>query len=203
MTNERSRQAVEEIERFADGEATNAEIVATATAIFQKVMNASEDYPGGSTGWMLAAAAGNPGGVAAGWVTDWAIGTAGWLAAYAAFHAATQAARLVRQATRNVQERLDPVQAGFLRDIFGNPFRPVVLDHAWLAWNGGAVAKPAQAAYDQRSFPSGELDPARLAVLADALEDSGCDNREMLTHLRGPGPHVRGCWVVDLLLGKS
>jgi hypothetical protein len=54
----------------------------------------------------------------------------------------------------------------------------------------------AQAIYDDRTFD-------HLPILADALEDSGCDNQEMLTHLRGPGPHVRGCWVVDLLLGKA
>jgi hypothetical protein len=47
------------------------------------------------------------------------------------------------------------------------------------------------------------LDPDRLAILADALEDAGCDNTDILSHLRGQGPHVRGCWVVDLLLGKE
>jgi predicted component of type VI protein secretion system len=78
-----------------------------------------------------------------------------------------------------------------------------VLDLAWLSWRDGTVIKMAKAAYEQRLMPSVELDPALLAVLADALEESGCDNQEMLTHLRGPGPHVRGCWVVDLLLGKS
>jgi hypothetical protein len=55
----------------------------------------------------------------------------------------------------------------------------------------------------RRGLHSGELDHGRLAVLADALEEAGCDNQEMLTHLRGPGPHVRGCWVVDVLLGKA
>jgi hypothetical protein len=61
----------------------------------------------------------------------------------------------------------------------------------------------AQTAYDERILPAGTLDPDRLAVLADALEDAGCDNADILSHLRGPGPHVRGCWVVDLLLGKG
>jgi hypothetical protein len=94
-------------------------------------------------------------------------------------------------------------QAALLRDIIGDPFRPATTNPAWLAWNGGAVAKPAQAAYDQRLLPSGELDPARLAVLADALEEVGCSVPDILDHLRGPGPHVRGCWAVDLLLGKA
>jgi hypothetical protein len=61
----------------------------------------------------------------------------------------------------------------------------------------------APAAYEERALPSGELDPARLAVLADALEDTGCADSEVLGHLRGPGPHVRGCWALDLILGKG
>ena len=65
------------------------------------------------------------------------------------------------------------------------------------------VVSLAEAAYDQRHLPSGHLDPQRLAVLADALEDAGCDNVDTLDHLRGPGPHVRGCWALDLALGKN
>jgi hypothetical protein len=72
-----------------------------------------------------------------------------------------------------------------------------------LSWQGGTVVRLAQAAYEERQLPSGHLDNARLAVLADALEEAGCDNADILTHLRGPGPHVRGCWALDRLLGKS
>jgi hypothetical protein len=90
-----------------------------------------------------------------------------------------------------------------LRDLFGNPFRPVAVDPAWLSWNGGTVAQLAQVAYEERHLPSGELDAARLAVLADALEEAGCADPEILAHLRGPGPHVRGCWAIDLLLGRT
>jgi hypothetical protein len=93
--------------------------------------------------------------------------------------------------------------AVFLHDIFGNPFRPVALDPAWLTWHAGTIPKLAQAIYDDRDLPSGHLDPHHLAVLADALEDAGCDDHDILGHCRGPGPHVRGCWVVDLLLGKE
>jgi hypothetical protein len=80
----------------------------------------------------------------------------------------------------------------------GNPFRPVVLEPAWLTAD---VVTLARAAYHERIMPSGELDPARLAVLADALLDAGCTSAEVLAHLRGPGPHVRGCVAVDLCLG--
>ena len=91
-------------------------------------------------------------------------------------------------------------QYGLLGDIIGSPFAPVAVDPRWLT---STVSNLAQAAYDERIMPSGELDPARLAVLSDCLEESGCDREEILNHLRSAGPHVRGCWVLDLLLGKS
>jgi hypothetical protein len=87
--------------------------------------------------------------------------------------------------------------------VFGNPFRPVRPDRAWLSWNGGTVPRLAQAAYDKRHLPEGHLDPARLAVLADALEEAGCTDPALLGHLRSGGGHVRGCHVLDALLGKT
>ena len=93
-----------------------------------------------------------------------------------------------------------PARADLLRDIFGNPFRPVSVSPSWRT---PQVLALAQAAYEQRELPAGTLDLARLAVLADALEDAGCDQADLLGHLRGPGPHVRGCWAVDLLLGQG
>jgi hypothetical protein len=96
------------------------------------------------------------------------------------------------------EERLD--QLDLLRDIIGNPFHPVSIN---LAWQTPTVLSLAQAAYDNRILPAGTLEPARLAVLADALEEAGCDNADILNHLRQPGEHVRGCWVVDLVLGKG
>ena len=91
-------------------------------------------------------------------------------------------------------------QVPLLRDVFGNPFRPISINPIWLT---STVTNLAQTAYDERILPSGELDPARLAILSDALEEAGCDNAEILNHLRGAGPHVRGCWVLDLLLAKE
>jgi hypothetical protein len=83
------------------------------------------------------------------------------------------------------------------RDIFGNPFRPEpVLDPSWLTWDDGTVRKLAQGVYDDRAFD-------RLPILADALEEAGCTAADLLAHLRGPRPHVPGCWAVDLLLGKG
>jgi hypothetical protein len=83
-----------------------------------------------------------------------------------------------------------------VRDIFGNPFRPVSVDPAWLRWNDGTAVAIARRVYDERRFED-------LPILADALEEAGCTSGDILEHCRGPGPHVRGCWVVDLLLGKG
>ena len=87
-------------------------------------------------------------------------------------------------------------QTFLLRDIVSNPFRPIALDPAWLAWNDATLVKLAQAIYDIRAFE-------RMPELADALEEAGCTNTYILNHCRGEGPHVRGCWVVDLILGKQ
>ncbi len=95
-------------------------------------------------------------------------------------------------------------ECDLVRDVFGNPFRPApAADAAGLAWRSSTVRALARAAYEERLLPEGTLDPGRLAVLADALEDAGCADANLLGHLRGPGPHVRGCWAVDRLLGKD
>jgi hypothetical protein len=91
-------------------------------------------------------------------------------------------------------------QVAVIRCVFGNPFRPVPPTRAWLTPD---VLTLAEAAYEQRSLPAGTLARARLAVLADALEEAGCTRQEVLSHLRSRGPHVRGCWAVDLLLGRG
>ena len=83
----------------------------------------------------------------------------------------------------------------WLCDVFGDPL--------WLffdpAWRTADVAALAQAAYQERLLPEGTLEGARLRVLADALEETGCSAALLLEHLRRPGLHVRGCWAVDLL----
>jgi hypothetical protein len=90
-----------------------------------------------------------------------------------------------------------------LRCIFGNPFRQVEIPLRCKKWNGGIALKLGAAAYEERQMPAGLLDPDRLAVLADALEEAGCREDAILAHLRSPGPHVRGCWAVDLVLDKK
>jgi hypothetical protein len=92
-----------------------------------------------------------------------------------------------------VKGQLKDDATAIVRDIFGNPFREVELDPRWQTTSTLAMAS---AMYDSQDF-------AAMSILADALEEAGCDNAEVLAHCRGDGPHVRGCWVVDLLLGKK
>jgi len=80
-----------------------------------------------------------------------------------------------------------------LWDIFGNPFRPVTLSPEWRT---DTVLSMVKEMYQSRDFFA-------MPVLADALQEAGCEDERVLEHCRGPGPHVRGCWVVDLLLGKE
>jgi hypothetical protein len=90
-----------------------------------------------------------------------------------------------------------------VREMVGNPFYPIAISASWLSWNDSTVVRLAQATYDERILPEGKLDNTRLAVLADALEESGCTDEQILGHLRSGGDHYRGCFVVDALLGKS
>jgi hypothetical protein len=125
-------------------------------------------------------------------------------AQYAAIEAASTAENDDWQlAWREVEKVEEAAQVALLHDLFGNPFRPTTFSSAWRTWNDAAVVRLAQAAYEERQWPAGTLDNARLAILADALEEAGCTDTELLTHLRSPGPHVRGCFALDAVLGKS
>lgn len=84
-------------------------------------------------------------------------------------------------------------QAVLFRDIVGNPFQPVEFDPAWRTTTVVSIAKTM---YDSRDF-------SPMPMLADALQDAGCEHADILNHCRSKGPHVRGCWVVDLVLGKE
>jgi hypothetical protein len=97
--------------------------------------------------------------------------------------AASKAASMTEQVT----------QSRLVREIFGNPFRAVAINQSWLTRN---VCALSDGIYEERAF-------YRLPVLADALEEAGCDNADILNHCRQPGEHVRGCWVVDLVLAKQ
>jgi hypothetical protein len=109
----------------------------------------------------------------------------------------SQAAETVLAVAKAAKSRELGAQTNVARDIFGPLlFCPVTIHSSVRTWNDGTVVKLAQAIYDERAFD-------RLPVLADALEDALCEDAEILAHCRQPGEHVRCCWVVDLLLGKS
>lgn len=170
----RSFQALHVLESYADDEATSADLnLAASVAVavwdeaeFNKRFDEAQRY---------AAAAVAHG---AGRVDPalWAIRTARTAITF-----------------RGLEAAVIPAFTLILRDIIGNPFRPVAADPAWRT---PTVLALADAIYAERAFD-------RLPILADALEEAGCDHADVLSHCRGPGPHVRGCWVVDLVLGKS
>jgi hypothetical protein len=183
LADRRSWNALEVAERMADGLADKGEV--------QKARKAAALVP-----QIRQRLRGTP--------AEWAANVARFLlhpsAAEASQTAAIRASIARAESGATTREAEDQSQFELLRDVFGNPFRHVTVSPAWRT---PEVASLAQAAYDQRELPSGHLAPARLAVLADALEDASCADPDLLGHLRGPGPHVRGCWALDLILGKS
>ena len=180
LTDERCRRAADSAERYADRQVERRELRADqgeAGAAARAIYAATGD----ANAALAAVAAGT----------------------HTAFSAAYGAASYAGSALREKRPQERAAQADLLRCVFGNPFRPFRPATVSSAWQTPQVVALAQAAYEQRDLPAGTLDLARLAVLADALEEAGCDQADLLGHLRGPGPHVRGCWAVDLLLGKQ
>jgi hypothetical protein len=185
VTHAPARDAVQVTEAYADGRTTtdrlrSARLAAGANAVVAR--NASRE------------------------AAHTAAKTASWearaMAADAAWEAAGRPARYhIRDAAWDDESG---AHCGLIRDIFGNPFRPLPpLDPSLLKGNNGVIMSLAQAAYNERLLPQGTLDNGRLAVLADALEEGGMTDRALLTHLRSPGPHVRGCHGLDAVLGRS
>jgi hypothetical protein len=117
--------------------------------------------------------------------------TAAVQGAVATAHAVSWATKLLRRYQAGRFE--EAAQAVLLCEIFGNPFRPVEFSADWCTDTALSLARQM---YDSRDFGA-------MPILADALQDAGCDSEDILQHCRGSGPHVRGCWVVDLVLGKQ
>ena len=187
----RSRRAVKVAELFADGLASQEELIeahqAAMDAHFSAAWRASHaDAWDAAHRASLYAAKG---------------------VAYPAAKRAVRKQKAVGTGALNVrtiwQEAIEPAmaatrmaQAALLREGIANPFRPVTIDPTWLSANDAAVVKLAQDIYDGRSFGD-------LPMLAHALEEAGCTNDDILTHCRTESGHVQGCWVVDLLLAKK
>jgi hypothetical protein len=172
LEDHRSREAVEVVERFANGLASEGEMVAA----YADADDATEDSHGGP-----------------------ALVAYELVAGANAFDASRRAAGVT--ADSGGSDSAAPVenaaQVLLLHDIFGPlPFRPVSIDTSWLTWSDGTVVKLAEGIYEDRSLD-------RLPILGDALEEAGCTDSAILDHCRQPGEHVRGCWILDLVLGRG
>jgi hypothetical protein len=201
MTDERSRLAVEVAERFADDTATRSELATRCSAARVAIAHTDAE----SSAYFAARCAVNERITPAHTLTH----TASAVGSAALWAASAVRCEVNRQTNSEADSKAAEdaercAQISLLRDIFGNPFRPSPpLPPAVLAWNDGTIPRIAQAIYEERRMPEGTFDTARLAILADALLDAGCEDEALIKHCREPGPHVRGCWAVDLILGKG
>lgn len=184
LSDERSRQAVGIAERFVEGQVTHQERAKVAEAAWQAARDAKSDR---KTGAVIAAA------VAAARMADSDSPLFAQRFASSGVIGQQYAGFAVRDSVFFTDKN---DQCALWRCIIGNPFRHVTINPAWLAWKDSTVQKVAQAIYDERAFD-------RMPILGDALEESGCTDADILNHRRQAGVHVRGCWVLDLLLGKE
>lgn len=216
LVDERTRTAVEVAERFADGLATRKELDDSAEGARAAARFALEQANQTMT------SARTQGHVSRDTSPEW---SAAVRLSYAAdtgrfwslrrySELADMIAATIRQATGDVATHatfhVEPAQnperavhADYWRDLIGDPFGTPSLDPEVRTWDSGTVVNLARGIYDERHLPEGMLDGERMSILADALEEAGCSEDAILDHLRKPGPHVRGCWVVDLILGKT
>jgi hypothetical protein len=191
LTDPRSQQAVEIAERYADGLASPEELRLAERAARTAARQEGDAARAALHCTILA--------------DDEAYDFADVPALFAARGVLVAAVEAVTSTASNYQEALTTrsaeraAQTARLHCVFGDPFTPPHM----LPGPLGTPLLLAQAAYQDRELPSGHLDTARLAVLADAFEEAGCRDADLLEHLRGAGPHVRGCWALDLLLGKE
>jgi hypothetical protein len=182
---ERLRHAVEVAEAFADGRASEADLAQASKVSAAFEMAANEDFQRTRTSSSRFSAVVNSCKVACAAAS--ATGPDHRLPGNARYYAGWHGGVPVFE---------NRGQPDLIREILGNPSRKVAIDSIWFHRNDGAVREIAQAIYDERAFE-------RMPILADALEDAGCSDEEILSHCRQTGPHVRGCWLLDLVLGRE
>jgi hypothetical protein len=189
LASRRSRRAVEVAELHADGRVGSEDLRAAWHAALDFARRNARD-PVKSTAAAAAAAAARPDAEEAAQLAAWA---AAWVTGY--LPAATSR-RAEKAAARSARSSARARQATLVRCLFGNPFRRADLYPRWLAWRDGLLAVTARRMYDARDF-------ANMPRLGDLLREAGCANAQLLAHCRRPGPHTRGCFVVDGLLGLT
>jgi hypothetical protein len=196
LDDERSRRAVEGAERYADGETTKRDLATCRTEAWSAARNAAERHHTSSYHRRVAhsaaiAAAENAGKVASRSVRVVIAAAAEALAEEAALAVACRGGYVAeRNATLTAERR---GQAGLIRELFAPPLHP---GNVLPSWVSDDVATIAAAIYEERAFE-------RMPILGDALEDAGCNDEFILTHCRSQAGHVRGCWVLDAVLGKE
>jgi hypothetical protein len=178
LPGEGSREAVEIAERYADGREDD-ESLSRAQAIAASEINPEAFDKENPAFWATSPSMS----------VDNCIQCSGWSVSFASPSNVPWDSPEVQ----TVQEQERIMQAGMLRCVFGNPFRRA---GTLREFRTEAMIRLAEEIYREQAFD-------RLPILAEALQDAGCDDADLLGHLRGPGPHVRGCWALDLLLGKS
>ncbi len=193
LTDERSRCLVKTVEQYADGLATIFD-VSNASDIHENAVS-TYDF---KAPWFAAMYATSPSHCQqSASEAAQAVGCATW---WESIPEDDPIIGVLDSSGRDIEAE---AQCLLLRDIFGDPFRPPSpLSPAVLAWNDRTIPRIAEGIYQERHLPEGTLNTGRLFILHDALLDAGCDDEELLTHLRSEGPHVRGCWPIDLILGK-
>jgi hypothetical protein len=185
-----SRELVELVERFADGRVGPGALALAHSEYADALQSALR-----SGAQVTHSTAANAAGAAA-W-TDDQEGTESaegpWRVSDCAAAAAVDAEATDEGSASAIEAREYREMGRIVRDIFGDPFRPVTFSAEWRA---DTVLALARQMYDSRDFSA-------MPILADALQDEGCDSEDILAHCRVGGPHARGCWVVDLVLGRS
>ena len=183
------RLAVAMAERLAEGTATIEEVEAMRGQAEMSAGNAPEldQYAYIAAGQTLQEQAADAARSAPESIRQHAIRIAAYEMVYSENEAEAVARARVEESRRQVE---------LLNELFGNPFRPAVLQPHWLAWGDGVVVSMAREIEEAQRF-------AELPYLADALMDAGCDDETLLRHSRQTEGHIRGCWVLDVLLGKN
>jgi hypothetical protein len=179
LTDERSWRAIDVVERYADGLANEQDL----ESAFHIADAASQESPSDAADAVVSATT--------------SYGPYGDQQAIRIAYATDVARVAVRAAPTPLRPAVRAAQAALLRDLFGHlQYRPVQIAPTWITWHEGTIPTLTHSIYTERRFHD-------LPLVAKALEEAGCTDTDILSHCREPGPHVRGCWVVDLILSKD